>query len=183
MTPLSALLGLLQVQTIDQSQGDEADAVVLSLVLAYTLPEAPVDTQSEPQDIAGELDLSWALSSKWKHEATPTDYMQLRNRANVAISRTRYHLTVLASESAHFCMKGRNGREVSLWGRLLDTHLQDEPVFEGCAHNVLGGEWLLAAQVRPDRCCCGSPICACVCRTLLWLRLMGATDGMHTVVP
>ena len=31
-------LACAQVQTIDQCQGDEADAVVLSLVLAYTLP-------------------------------------------------------------------------------------------------------------------------------------------------
>jgi AAA domain len=140
-----------QVQTIDQSQGDEADAVVLSLVLAYTLPAPSRATSSGVS--AGIMQLSAAVSSRWSSEVAPTDYVQLQNRANVAISRARYHLTVLASEAAHFSMKSRGGgRQLSLWGAVLDTTAGGAAVFDGSESVPLGGRWLHAHEVRLFSC-------------------------------
>jgi hypothetical protein len=130
---------------------------VLSLVLAYTLPAASRAAASGIS--AGIMQLSAAVSSRWSSEVAPTDYMQLFNRANVAISRARYHLTVVASESAHFSMKARGGgRQLSLWGEVLDTRAGDKAVFAGCLNATLGGRWLHAHEVR---CCHGDSLMTC----------------------
>ena len=98
-------------------------------------------------------------------QVAPTDYMQLRNRVNVAASRARYHLTVLASESAQFSMKSRLGREASLWGAVFDTPVADgsgAPVFVGGGDVGFGTGPLHAAQVRPCPLCWLAALCVVV---------------------
>ena len=80
---------------------------------------------------------------------TPTDYMQLTNRANVAVSRARYHLTIVAAESTQFRMKlgAHGGLDVSTWGDVMDTALrEDSGVFDGGGGPMLGGRPILAVQ-------------------------------------
>lgn len=120
----------MQVQTIDQCQGDEADAVVLSLVISFDLPRS---SGVPGQQVVGRMAVAWQLSTRQADAVAATDYVQYGNRANVALSRTRYHLTIVASASVQFCMKSVLGVEVSLWGRVVDTRLASRSAAAGGA--------------------------------------------------
>eukprot|EP00892_Ulva_mutabilis_P002529 jgi/Ulvmu1/12277/UM087_0011.1 len=118
-----SLAHCIVVQTIDQCQGDEADAIVLSLVISF---DPPHRSASPGQQQCGRMAVAWQLSTRQSDAVTATDYVQFGNRANVALSRARYHLSIVASASVQFCMRSVLGLEGSLWGRILDTRLSVE---------------------------------------------------------
>lgn len=109
--------------------------------------------------MCGRMAVAWQLSTRQGAAVAATDYVQYGNRANVALSRTRYHLTVVASASIQFCMKSSLGLEVSLWGRILDTRLtvtggagadDGRIVFHGGASSEHDGCKLKPQDVRPS---------------------------------
>jgi AAA domain len=81
----------MQVQTIDRCQGDEADGVVLSLVMAYPGRGSP--------SYANTMFALSALSNIDEADQHATNFVQYENRANVAISRARYAVVVVKSNS------------------------------------------------------------------------------------
>lgn len=103
----------MQVQTIDKCQGDEADAVILSLVMAYDAPQVAADEGHARLAIA-------RLSIKLLSQIKSSDFAQHANRVNVGISRMRYLLVVVSSQHITVPMKKFHGGQ-SLWGQILQN--------------------------------------------------------------
>lgn len=103
------LAGNFVAQTVDKCQGDEADGVVLSLVLTYRHRTAG-STAARP--------VLSKHSTRTAEDIIATDFMQYKNRVNVAISRTRYMLVVVSSTSIvdSFKVAGRS----TTWAEVLD---------------------------------------------------------------
>ena len=103
----------MQAQTIDRCQGDEADAVVLSLVMSYDF---------SPSSTADAVPVVSPHSARAADTITASDFVQYPNRVNVAVSRARYVLVVVSSDSIDQSMKGGCGPTV--WGKLLSMRLE-----------------------------------------------------------
>ena len=103
-------LPCLQAQTIDKCQGDEADAVILSLVMTYDLDTGAFAATHGVPAVSPH-------SARRPKDVTPSDFVQYPNRANVAISRARYALVVVSSDSIEASMKRASNRTV--WGPML----------------------------------------------------------------
>lgn len=58
-------------------------------------------------------------SARRPKDVTPSDFVQYPNRANVAISRARYALVVVSSDSIEASMKRSGNRTV--WGPMLHS--------------------------------------------------------------
>ena len=94
----------MQAQTIDKCQGDEADAVILSLVMSYNF-------RSEGTDAGGEsaggsapsgLPVITPHSARKVSEVNASDFVQYPNRVNVGISRARCALVVVLFQHRDF---------------------------------------------------------------------------------
>jgi hypothetical protein len=111
----------MQAQTIDRCQGDEADAVVLSLVMSYNLDAAAQDSRKKnPLTNPHGVPALSPHSARSKDAIIASDFVQYANRANVAISRARYALVVVSSDSIEHSMKFATQKS-TVWGRVLKS--------------------------------------------------------------
>ena len=125
----------MQASSIDKCQGDEADGVVLSLVMTYVPPShrrnslAPTSawsgaphSQRPPSGSDAHAAVLSPLSNRAPEQVTASDFVQYPNRVNVAISRARYAVVVVCSDSVEQSMKRAGNR--TTWGPLLGAAWQ-----------------------------------------------------------
>ena len=88
---------VVQAQTIDKCQGDEADAVILSLVMSYDFRSGSTDAggQFVHGGAPSGLPVVTPHSARKVSEVNASDFVQYPNRVNVGISRARYALVVV----------------------------------------------------------------------------------------
>ena len=90
----------MQAQTIDMCQGDEADAVILSLVMSYdfrsgsTEPGGQFVHPRSGKPLSSGIPVVTPHSARHGGEVNASDFVQYPNRVNVAVSRARCALVV-----------------------------------------------------------------------------------------